>query len=359
MSFLSEAEFARVVAAIRPVDDSFRTAGQARLDSLTKPKDSLGRLEELALQLYCLQKGNAPLKATPARMYTIAGDHGVVADGVTAFPQEVTEQMVMNFLNGGAGINVLCKTAGIDLCVVDAGIIPDLPDHPLLIKAKIARGTASLARGPAMSKEECLTALSLGLDLARQAREGGMAALGMGEMGIGNTTSSTALLCAFYGFSPEEMTGIGAGAPPAGLAHKIEVIAKALELHKDAVSSKDPLTILACLGGLEIATLTGLVLGAAREGLAVMVDGFIATAAYACALHMAPQVEGYCFFGHTSAESGHARALETMGKKALVDMGFRLGEGTGAALGLFLLRAAADIFNDMATFASSGVNAER
>lgn len=354
-TYPTEKDLMNALAAIPPVDLGLCPSGQARLDSLTKPRGSLGRLEELALRLYCLQGGRTPLLAQPARVYTIAADHGVVEEGVTAFPREVTQQMVLNFLNQGAGINVLCKTAGLDFRVVDAGVAASLPDHPLLIRGKIADGSANLARGPAMTREECLAAVSLGMDLARQAREDGVVALGMGEMGIGNTTPSTALLCAYCGFSPAEMTGIGAGEPGAGLPHKVKVIASALERHKAVIASGNTLGILASLGGLEIAALTGLILGAAREGQAVMVDGFIATAAYAAAVRLAPQVEGYCFFSHTSAESGHARALEHMGKKALLDMGFRLGEGTGAALGLFMLRAAADIFNNMATFDSAGV----
>ncbi len=350
-----ERRLSAAVEGICPVDDNLAAGAKARLDSLTKPPGSLGKLEALAEKLYCIQGGPERICADPGRIYAIAADHGVVAEGVTAFPREVTGQMVLNFLAGGAGINVLCKTAGLDLRVVDAGADCDFPDHPLLIKAKIARGTKSLAREAAMTREQCLAALLLGVDLAAGAAADGIAVVGLGEMGIGNTTPSSALFCAFYGFSAQEMTGMGAGAPRAGLGHKAGVIGKALELHGETIAKGDPVGILAALGGLEIAALAGLILGCAGKGIAVMVDGFISTAAYAAAQRIAPGVEGYCFFSHSSAESGHARVLDRLGKVSLLDMGFRLGEGTGAALGMFLLRSAADVFNDMSTFGSAGI----
>jgi nicotinate-nucleotide--dimethylbenzimidazole phosphoribosyltransferase len=338
-----------------PVDAALEERARAHLDNLAKPRGSLGRLEELAARLYCIQEGATPLRARPARMYTIAGDHGVVAEGVAACPQQVTAQMMGNFLRGGAAINALCATAGIDLVVVDAGVAVPLPDHPRLESAKIAPGTANMAKGPAMSREQCLAALELGADLARQAHERGYSALGMGEMGIGNTTSSTAMLCAYLGFAPDEITGMGAGIPSAGLAHKTAVIETALAVNRLAPADADPLAPLAALGGFEIAALAGLVIGGAARRMAVMVDGFIATAAFVAARALNPAVEGYCFFSHGSAEAGHAKALERLGHRPLLDLGMRLGEGTGAALGLFLLAAAADAFNSMATFEKAGV----
>ncbi len=355
MSILPNVDCSAEFAALVPVDFSLERAARAHLDNLTKPRGSLGRLEDLAAQLYCIQGGPKPIAAGPARMLTIAGDHGVVKQGVAFAPQAVTAQMVLNFLNNGAGINALCGTAGIDHLVVDAGVIADFEPHERLIRAKIGRGTADLSQGPAMSPEECLRALELGLALAAKAEADGMRVIGLGEMGIGNTTPSSALLCAYLGLTPDEVTGMGAGTPPLGLAHKIEVIVEGLEANAAAVRSGEPTAILAALGGYEIAALAGLIIGAARRRMAVMVDGFIATAAYAAAARIAPAVSGFCFFSHSSAELGHGLVLQRLGQKALLDLGLRLGEGTGAALGIFLLKAAADIFNNMATFDSAGV----
>ncbi len=345
----------RECAAIAPLDPAYLAKGQARLDNLTKPRGSLGRLEEVAARLYAVQE-TFPLRPGPAAMFTIAGDHGVVDEGVASCPREVTRQMVLNFMNGGAAINVLCAAAGVDLFIVDAGMAEGvLPDHPRFIRAKVGPGTANMAQGPAMSVEDCAKALELGVGLAETARQNGARALGTGEMGIGNTTPSSALFCAYLGFSAAEMTGMGAGVPPAGLAHKTAVIEKALAANAQAVRGGDPVRILAALGGYEIAALAGLILGGAARRMAVAVDGFIATAAYTAARAINPLVRDYCFFSHGSAEAGHGKVLEKLGERPLLDLGMRLGEGTGAALGLFLLRAAADIFNDMATFESAGV----
>jgi nicotinate-nucleotide--dimethylbenzimidazole phosphoribosyltransferase len=346
---------ARERAAIRPLDPARKAEAQDHLDRLTKPVGSLGRLEELAVQLYAVQE-KRPLEAKPARMLTFAADHGVVAEGAAASPQAVTSLMLANFLRGGAGINALCAAVGAELRVVDVGVAADAPeDSPMLIKAKIARGSANLARGPAMTLDECLAALETGIRLARAARDEGARVIGTGEMGIGNTTPSSALLCAYLGFSPEEMTGMGAGLPPAGLSHKVDVIRRALALHEAVARGQDSVAILAALGGLEIAALTGLILGGAASRLLVVIDGFIATAAYAAARAIAPTVREYCVCAHVSAESGHAAALARLGEKPLLDLGLRLGEGAGAALGFALLEAAAAIFNTMATFEEAGI----
>jgi nicotinate-nucleotide--dimethylbenzimidazole phosphoribosyltransferase len=342
-------------AAIRPLDPALRAAARQRQDSLTKPQGSLGRLEDLAAQLYAIQ-GELPLAVKPARMLTIAGDHGVVAEGVAACPQSVTLLMVNNFLRGGAAVNALCAAAGVDLRVVDVGVAADVPGNsPLLVRAKVARGTANLARGPAMSMAQCQQALETGVELALAARRDGVRVLGIGEMGIGNTTPSSALLCALLGFSPDEMTGMGAGTPSAGLGHKRKVIAAALELHARTVRQGDGAAILAALGGLEIAALTGVILGGAASRMPVVIDGFISTAAFAVAQKLAPAVGEYCVFSHASAESGHAAALARLGHKPLLDLGMRLGEGTGAALGIMLLEAAATAHNTMSTFAEAGI----
>jgi len=345
----------RECEAVAPCDKARLETAKVRLDSLTKPLGSLGRLEDMARQLYGIQ-GKAPLEARPARMFTIAGDHGVVAEGVAASPKEVTVLMVLNFLRGGAGVNCLCEAAGADFRVVDAGVDADpFAPHPRLIDAKIARGTANMAKGPAMSVDQCLRALQLGIDLAETARKDDTRVLGTGEMGIGNTTASSALFCAYLGFSAAGMTGMGAGVPPLGLEHKTMIIQQSLDANRDAVTGGDPCAILAALGGFEIAALAGLIIGGAGRRLAVMIDGFIATAAYVAAARLAPAVRDYCFFCHSSAETGHHRVLEALGKKPLLDLGLRLGEGTGAALGFMLLDAAARIYNDMATFESAGI----
>ncbi|MDR3640654.1 MAG: nicotinate-nucleotide--dimethylbenzimidazole phosphoribosyltransferase [Humidesulfovibrio sp.] len=345
-----------VLSTISPVDQSLAPAGQAHLDNLTKPQGSLGRLEELALQLYLIQGGKPP-KADPARVYTVAGDHGVVAEGVSLYPQEVTRQMVLNFLNGGAGINVLAKTAGVELFVVDAGCLgPDFEAHPNLIRAKVAEGTANLAKVPAMTREQCLKALLLGVELADRALADGVQVLGTGDMGIGNTTPSTALYCAYLGLDPADMTGPGTGLDKTGVSRKTQVIREALKTHAAVVAGGDALDILTALGGLEIACLAGLVLGGAKNRQLVCVDGFISTAACVAAWKLCPATADYTVLSHASAEPGHKYAVEQMGKKPLLDLGFRLGEGTGAAVAMFLLRCASAMYNDMASFASAGVS---
>jgi nicotinate-nucleotide--dimethylbenzimidazole phosphoribosyltransferase len=353
--FLPDRELQRECAAVVPVNPELEKKAQAYLDSLSKPPGSLGRLEELARRLYAVQE-RMPLAARPARLFTIAADHGVVEEGVAANPAEVTALMLRNFLGGGAAINSLCASAGVELCVVNAGIRePCVFAHELFINAGIASGTANMAKGPAMNAEQCVKALRLGVTLAERARSDGVRVLGTGEMGIGNTTASSALFCAYFGFGAEEMTGMGAGAPAGGLAHKARVIARALEANAGAVASADPFAILAALGGLEIAALAGLILGGAARRMAVMIDGFIATAAYTAAWKMAPAVRGYCFFSHGSAERGHTQVLRRLEERPLFDLDLRLGEGTGAALGLFLLEAAAQTYNNMATLHTAGI----
>ncbi|CCH50032.1 nicotinate-nucleotide--dimethylbenzimidazole phosphoribosyltransferase [Pseudodesulfovibrio piezophilus] len=348
-------EFDTAVAAIQPVDRSLTDKGQAHLDSLTKPQGSLGRLEDLALQLFLIQEGQA-LQADPMRIYTVAGDHGVNDEGVSLFPQEVTRQMILNFLGGGAGINVLAKTAGAQLYVVDAGSCGGgYDEHPNLIQAKIAPGTANLAQGPAMTRDQCLQALMLGIDLADRAYADGVKILGTGDMGISNTTPSTALYCAFLGLKPLEVTGPGTGLDSDAVGRKAEVVARGLKVNRSALESGDAVEILAALGGLEIATLAGLILGGAKNRQLVSVDGFISTAAYAAAWKICPAVKDYCIISHASAEPGHAKAVSAMDLDPLLHLGFRLGEGTGAACAMYLVRSAVDMYNNMATFADAGV----
>ncbi|MDQ7834944.1 MAG: nicotinate-nucleotide--dimethylbenzimidazole phosphoribosyltransferase [Humidesulfovibrio sp.] len=350
------ASLSAVLQAIAPVDRSLTAAGQAHLDMLTKPQGSLGRLEELALQMYLVQGGAKP-QADPCRVYTVAGDHGVVAEGVSLFPQEVTRQMVLNFVGGGAGINVLARTTGAELFVVDAGCLGGAFDeHPNLIQGKVAPGTANLAQGPAMTIEQCEQALMLGVSLADRAHADGVRVLGTGDMGIGNTTPSTALYCAYLGLDPANMTGPGTGLDSKGVSHKTEVIKRGLAANAATVASGDALSILAALGGFEIACLAGLILGGAKNRQLVCVDGFISTAACVAAWKLCPATADYTVLAHASAEPGHKFAVEKMGKAPLLHLGLRLGEGTGAAIAMFLLRSAAAIFNEMASFASAGVS---
>lgn len=345
-----------VLAAIRPVDPALFPVAKAHLDNLTKPRGSLGRLEEMAQRLFAMTGGQTPV-VDPARIYVCAGDHGVAEAGVSLFPQEVTRQMVANFLAGGAGINVLADTAGIDLRVVDAGCLGEpFPAHPRFAGTRVASGTANFLTGPAMSRETCLDALLLGVSLADQAAQEGVRALGTGDMGIANTTPSTALFCAYLGLAPKDITGPGTGLDAHGVSRKAAIIDQALAYHHAVVASGDPVGILAALGGLEIACLAGLVLGAAANRLPIAVDGFISTAAYTAARAICATVADYAFLSHASAEPGYAAIMSAMGQKPLLDLGLRLGEGTGAALALFLLRASANIYNNMATFSSAGVS---
>ena len=353
----SKESLEQVVSGVAPVDSTLEKQARAHLDNLTKPLGSLGRLEDLAAKMY-VASGGLPPEADPARIYTIAGDHGVNEENVSYFPQEVTRQMVENFLQGGAGINVLARTSGVELMVVDAGCKGGaFPEHPNLIQRRIGSGTANISKGPAMSMEHCLKSLALGIELADEAYEQGIRTLGTGEMGVSNTTPSTALYCAYFNLDPAEITGPGGGIDASGVVRKAGVISRALEVNKDVVSSKDPLSILAALGGYEIAALAGLIIGGARNRQMVCIDGFISTAAYSAASLICPAVGGYCVLSHASAEPGYAKVVEALGRRPLLHLDMRLGEGSGAALSMFMLRAAANIFNEMATFNDAGVDA--
>lgn len=351
MSFLPS-----TIASITSLDPRFASQAQAHLDTQTKPRGSLGTLEQIACRLVAIARGNKPV-VDPARIYTCAGDHGVAAQGVSLFPQEVTRQMVDNFVRGGAGINVLTRTAGVDLKAVDAGCLGgEFPSHPDLIQCKVAPGTADFTTGPAMSPAQCGQALENGISLARQAKADGIRTLGTGEMGIANTTAATALFCAYLGLAPADITGPGTGLNADGVRRKIGVIQRALSLHAEIVAGQDPVAILAALGGYEIATLAGMLLGGASLGMPLVIDGFISTSAFVAARAICPQVAEYAFFSHASAEPGFAAVMTQVQATPLLHLGLRLGEGTGAAMAIFILRCAANIYNDMATFESAGVS---
>ncbi len=346
----------RTIAAVRPVGSGRRATVQAHLDDLTKPRGSLGRLESVAMA-YCLATDTEVPVLKRKKIFCFAGDHGVAAEGVSAFPQEVTPQMVANMCAGGAAINVLARQGGIDLDIVDMGVAADLTALLGVIDRKVARGTGNIAREAAMTEVQCRQALEAGIGLARDAVDSGVHLLGTGDMGIANTTPSAALLCAWLGLAPKDVVGRGTGVDDARLAHKVATVERTLARHADAFGdAAPPLTILASLGGYEIAGIAGLILGAAVLRTPVVVDGFISSAGALAACRLCPAVKDYLFFSHLSDEAGHRVFAEALGVRPLLDLGMRLGEGTGAALAMHLVEAAVRLYNEMATFSSAGVS---
>lgn len=359
-SFLNELSSLFPAFPLKAVNHDLAENAQKYLDSLTKPQGSLGRLEEIASRLYVINAGKIPLSVDPTLMLVVAADHGVAVQGVSPFPQVVTRQMVLNFLNGGAAINALCFTFNIDLKIVDAGCSgPPFQAHPLLLERRIANSTRDLSQEQAMSKQQCISALllgfKLGLDFARD-----YACLCTGEMGIANSTSATALYCAFLALSPHLIAGPGAGAKKDMLEHKKQIVVKALNTHQPIIENGDPVAILAALGGFEIAMLAGIMLSCASTSRPFLVDGFICTSAYLAASKIFPPLSGYAFFAHSSAEPAYDLLLSSFPEKPkpLLDMAMRLGEGTGAALAVPILRGACAIYNNMATMAKARVSAE-
>lgn len=340
------------IEAVKPLDRSLAPAIQAHLDDLTKPKGSLGQLENIAMQ-YCLVRQTISPELPKKKIFTFAGDHGVAAEGVSAFPQEVTPQMVYNMLSGGAAINVLSAHAGAELAVVDIGVAAELNAEGLIAR-KVKPGTDNIAAGPAMSVEEAGAAVEVGIELAETAASEGFTLLGTGDMGIANTTPSTALYSAYLKIPVEDITGRGTGIDDGQLRNKTKVIKKALEINKDLLT--DPLSILAAVGGLEIAGICGLILGAAAKNVPVVVDGFISTAGAVAAIQMKPEARDYLFFSHVSKEKGHRVIIENIGARPVLDLDLRLGEGTGGALAMTVVDAAIKIYNEMATFSGAKVS---
>ncbi len=345
--------YEQTLAAIRPLDRTLEEKVRVHLDDLTKPQGSLGRLEELALQV-CLIQGTHQPSLGRKRICCLAGDHGVADEGVSAFPKEVTPQMVQNMLAGGAAINVLARHVAADLIVADFGVAAPLENLPTLHRRRIRGGTDNIAMGPAMRRDEALAALTAGIELAETAAGQGVTLLGTGDMGIANTTPATALLAAYLGCSVESITGRGTGIDDQRLAHKIEVIKRALEVNRDHLA--DPLGTLASLGGFEIAGIAGLCLGGAANRLPVVVDGFISTSGAVAACALCPAVRDYLIFSHLSQERGHGVIMKTLGVRPVLDLDMRLGEGTGAALAMNVIEAAIKIYNQMATFSGAGVS---
>lgn len=342
-----------LISSIRPVDKNLESKIIHHLDDLTKPPGSLGKLEQIAVK-YCLMIGSDKPHLGAKKIFTFGADHGVADEGVSAFPKVVTQQMVMNMLAGGAAINVLAQHAGAELAVVDMGVDWPQEEKSGLINRSVRAGTANMALGPAMSVEEAEQALLVGVELAEKAADDGFTLLGTGEMGIANTTPSAALFAALLPCPVEEVTGRGTGVDDQGLQHKIKIIKQSLVVNKERISS--PLETLAAVGGLEIAGICGLILGAAARRLPVIVDGFISSAGALVACRMNPAVRDYLFFSHLSQEAGHQTFFNLFEVQPILDLGFRLGEGTGAAMAMPVIEAAIKIYNEMATFSSAGIS---
>jgi nicotinate-nucleotide--dimethylbenzimidazole phosphoribosyltransferase len=337
---------------IPPLAKSLEAELRSRIDQKTKPLGALGRLEEIALQLGLIQGTAQPVLREPT-VLVFAGDHGLAAERVSPFPQEVTTQMVLNFLGGGAAINVFARQHGLKLLVVDSGVAGDLPSHPQLRAAKVRRGTRNARRERAMTEQEVTRCLDEGARIIGELAARGANAVLFGEMGIGNTSSASLLMSSLLDVPVENCVGRGAGHDDEGLRHKVAVLSEIARLHG---AVRDPVEALSCYGGYEIAMIAGAMLAAASRRMTVVVDGFIVSVALLVASRLNPGVPAYAVFAHGSAERGHARLLKELGARPLLDLGLRLGEGSGAALAWPLLVSSVAFLNEMATFASAGVS---
>ncbi len=353
--------FDETLINIQNMDTSPVQQAQSRLDNLTKPKDSLGRLEEFAKRLVAIT-GNTMPDVNKKVIFTFAGDHGVAGEGVSAFPKEVTREMVLNFVNGGAAINVLARHAGADVVVVDIGV--DYDFNPALTKGgikgglfisnKVMHGTKNIAKGPAMTKEQAEQCIQVGIDLANAYAQQGYKMFGTGDMGIANTTPSSAIAAVLTGRSVTEVTGRGTGIDDNALKHKIDVIEQAIAINKP--DPKDPINVLAKIGGAEIGGIAGLIIGCASHKIPVIVDGLISTAGALIAYCIEPKIKHCMFAAHNSVEIGHKAMLDKMGLQPILDLNLRLGEGTGAVLAMPLIEAGLNIYKEMATFEQAGVS---
>lgn len=335
------------------LDAAALAAAQVRQTQLTKPPGSLGHLEEIAIRLAAMQGTQQPELAR-VRIVVFAADHGIAEEGVSAFPQAVTGQMILNFAHGGAAISVLARQLGASLEVVDVGSVADGPAMPGVVVQKAAGGTANFRRGPAMTEAQLAAALQAGRDAVQRALEEEAQLFIGGEMGIANTSSATALACALLGRSAADIAGPGTGLDAAGVARKAQIVDESLALHRPAMTS--PLEILRHVGGFEITALAGAYIAGAQAGLPVLVDGFIASAAALVALRLRPDAADWLFYGHASAEPGYVHLMQALDAKPLVNLGMRLGEGSGAAVALPILRLAAALHGQMATFDAAGVS---
>jgi nicotinate-nucleotide--dimethylbenzimidazole phosphoribosyltransferase len=336
---------------IRPVDERAKAAARAELDRKTKPRGSLGRLEQLAAQIAGI-RGTVALEPLQAVIVVAAADHGVAAEGVSAYPQEVTGQMLANFASGGAAISVLARTVGAELVVVDAGVLEPY-EHVNVRNLRLGAGTANAVAGMAMTRQQAAEAVSRGETLAHELTAAGATVVALGDMGIGNTTSASAVCSVLLGRDPTEVSGAGTGLDAAGIAHKAAVVQRMLD--RSEPDPNDALGVLAAVGGFEIGVLVGVALGAASDRAVVLLDGFITGAAALVAERIAPDVGGYFVASHRSPEPGHQTVLDALELEPLLDLGLRLGEGSGAALALPLLAAARAILVEMSTFQAAGV----
>jgi nicotinate-nucleotide--dimethylbenzimidazole phosphoribosyltransferase len=342
-----------VIARIKPLDRQAGQAARVRQQRLTKPPGSLGRLEDLSIQVAGIVGSDRP-RIRGKTVVVVAADHGVVDEGVSGYPREVTAQMVLNFLSGGAAINVMASQAGVDLLIVDAGVATPLPTHHGLRAAGIGRGTENIAQGPAMTRSEAEASIRAGVDLANEFCESGADLIGTGDMGIGNTTVAAAITSVLTGMRPNETTGRGTGRNEQELEHKLAVVERALLVNRP--NPEDGLDVLAKIGGYEIGVLAGVMLGAAAARRVVVIDGFISTSAALIAHCLCPLVTEYSVAAHLSAERGHRIALSHLGLRPLLDLEMRLGEGTGAVLAMGVIEAATGCLSEMATFDEAGVS---
>jgi len=343
----------QVLRRIKPLDSKVLEAAQARQNELTKPKGSLGRLEELSIKIAGI-KGKIVHGFEHKAIVTMAADHGVVEEGVTLYPQEVTKQMVFNFFNGGAGINVLARFVGARVVVVDMGVVGGFEPYPNLVCKMIDFGTKNMTKGPAMTRQQAVDAIMSGIAVVEAEIAKGLDIIGTGDMGIGNTIASSAIAAAITGEPAEKVTGRGEGLDDEQLAHKVKVVQKALDINKP--DSQDPIDVLSKVGGFEIGGLAGVMLGAAAHRIPVVIDGFISGAAALIATGLTPGLKDYLIAAHLSAESGHKVILQHIGLTPLLNLDMRLGEGTGAALGIVIVEAAVKTLAEMATFAEAGVS---
>ncbi|MBU1998801.1 MAG: nicotinate-nucleotide--dimethylbenzimidazole phosphoribosyltransferase [Candidatus Omnitrophota bacterium] len=344
----------QTIRKITEIDAKLMIKAQSRLDNLTKPLGSLGRLEEIAKQVVGIM-GKEKIVFKNKVIFTLAADHGVTEERISAYPKEVTSQMVYNFLNGGAGINVLARHVGARVVVVDMGVSSELKAQSENLKVKkIALGTQNFAKGPAMTREEAIKSIETGIEIVEEEIVNGLDIVGTGEMGIGNTSSSSAITALFTKTEVSEVVGRGTGLDDAGLENKIQVIERALRINKP--DPKDPLDVLSKVGGFEIGGLAGIILAASSRRIPVVIDGFISGAAALIAYQLEPKTKEYMLASHCSVEKGHKVILNYLGLDPILDLNLRLGEGTGAALGINIVEAAIKILNEMATFKKAGVS---
>jgi nicotinate-nucleotide--dimethylbenzimidazole phosphoribosyltransferase len=342
----------KTLTNIRPLDHSFEAEARQRLDSLTKPQGSLGKLEELARRVAVIQR-KVPPQLGRKLLFVFAADHGITEEGVSAYPKEVTAQMTYNFLRGGAAINVLSRHYGVEVLVIDIGVDHEFPNSPGLRNCKVRRGTDNFSHGPAMSRPEAVQSIEAGIRLVEEVALENLFLLGTGEMGIGNTSSAAAILCAFTGAAPRDVVGRGTGIDHPTWKRKVAAIERGLEVNHP--NPNDPLDVLTKVGGLEIGAMTGVILGAAAFHVPMALDGFISGAATLLAQRLCSDVHDLLFASHLSSETGHRFLLETLKLPPVLDLEMRLGEGTGACILMGLIEAAVKIFGEMATFESAGV----